>query len=67
MSTSSTPIQVVDASPGDRWAALDDALARCSGNFVERIVCGQRARFRYCGGYWGRVPQCPTGAIANNR
>ncbi|MBU6483974.1 MAG: hypothetical protein KGR23_04145 [Betaproteobacteria bacterium] len=55
------------ASPGDRLQALDDALAQCSGNFIERIVCGQRARFRFCDGYWGRVPQCPSGAVADNR
>ena len=55
------------ASQGDRLQALDEALAQCGGNFIERIVCGQRARFRYCDGYWGRVPQCPSGAVADNR
>lgn len=55
------------ASPGDRLQALDEALAQCGGNFIERIVCGQRARFRFCDGYWGRVPQCPSGAVADNR
>jgi hypothetical protein len=53
--------------PGDRWQALNEALEACGGNFIERIVCGQRARFRYCDGYWGRVPQCPSGAVADNR
>ena len=55
------------AAPGDRLQALDAALAQCGGNFIERIVCGQRARFRYCDGYWGRVAQCPSGAVADNR
>lgn len=55
------------SSPGDRWQALNQALASCGGNFIERVVCGQRARFRYCDGYWGRVPQCPSGAVADNR
>ena len=55
------------ASQDDRLQALDDALAQCGGNFIERIVCGPRARFRYCDGYWGRVPQCPSGAVADNR
>ena len=63
----SPSLQAVVASPADRWQALDDALARCGGNFVERIICGQHARFRYCDGYWGRVPQCPSGAVADNR
>ncbi len=55
------------ASPGDPLRALDEALAQCGGNFIARIVCGQRARFRFCDGYWGRVPQCPSGAVADNR
>jgi hypothetical protein len=53
--------------PEDRWQALDQALANCGGNFIARVICGQRARFRYCDGYWGRVPQCPSGAVADNR
>jgi hypothetical protein len=61
------PLQAVVASPADRWRALDEALAKCGGNFVERIICGQHARFRYCDGYWGRVPQCPSGAVADNQ
>ena len=60
-------LQANVASPGDRWQTLNEALANCGGNFIERIVCGQRARFRYCDGYWGRVPQCPSGAVADNR
>jgi hypothetical protein len=51
----------------DPLQALDEALAQCGGNFIERIACGQRARFRYCDGYWGRAPQCPSGAVAVNR
>jgi hypothetical protein len=30
-------------------------------NFLEKIVCQQKIRLRYCDGYWGSVPQCPTG------
>ena len=55
------------AAPEDPLQALDAALAQCGGNFIERIACGQRARFRYCEGYWGRVPECPSGAVAVNR
>jgi hypothetical protein len=55
------------AEPEDSLKALDAALGQCGGNFMARIVCGQRARFRYCDGYWGRVPQCPSGAVAVNR
>ncbi|HSQ80703.1 MAG TPA: hypothetical protein VLU54_06130 [Casimicrobiaceae bacterium] len=63
----SPSLQAAAAPPADRWQALDDALAGCGGNFVERVICGQHARFRYCDGYWGRVPQCPSGAVADNR
>jgi len=44
----------------DRWQRLDDELARCTReDFITRVICGQRVRFRYCDGYWGKVPQCP--------
>ncbi len=55
------------AASEDPLQALNEALAQCGGNFIERIACGQRARFRYCDGYWGRAPQCPSGAVAVNR
>lgn len=45
---------------GDRWKRLDDELSRCTReDFITRVICGQRVRFRYCDGYWGKVPQCP--------
>lgn len=44
----------------DRWQRLDDELSRCTReDFISRVICGQRVRFRYCDGYWGKVPQCP--------
>jgi S-DNA-T family DNA segregation ATPase FtsK/SpoIIIE len=44
----------------DRWQRLDDELSRCTReDFITRVICGQRVRFRYCDGYWGKVPQCP--------
>ena len=44
----------------DRWKRLDDDLSRCTReDFIARVICGQRVRFRYCDGYWGKVPQCP--------
>ncbi|HLX27038.1 MAG TPA: hypothetical protein VKV24_00925 [Casimicrobiaceae bacterium] len=46
--------------PRDRWARMDDELSRCTReDFIARVVCGQRVRFRYCSGYWGKVSQCP--------
>ncbi len=47
---------------GDRMQALDAAIARCGGGLFEELICGQRARFKFCAGLWGRVPECPSGA-----
>ena len=44
----------------DRWTRMTDELSRCTReDFIARVICDQRVRFRYCDGYWGRVPQCP--------
>ena len=48
------------AHSADRWQRLDEEIAQCTrADFITRVICGQRARFRYCNGYWGKVPQCP--------
>ena len=49
------------ASPSvDPLARLREELASCTReDFIGRVVCGQRARFRHCEGYWGKVPECP--------
>ena len=50
----------------DRWQEMSDALANCAQeNFIGRVVCEQRLRFRYCNGYWGRVAQCPDAQNPN--
>lgn len=52
--------QSATARPRDRWTRMDDELSRCTReDFIARVVCGQRVRFRYCDGYWGKVSQCP--------
>jgi hypothetical protein len=39
---------------------MSEELSRCTRqNFIERVVCDQRVRVRYCDGYWGKVAQCP--------
>lgn len=54
-----------EAPPPDRWQAMTDALALCAReSFLSRVMCEQRARWQYCEGQWGRVPQCP-GANTN--
>jgi hypothetical protein len=50
----------VAAPVSDRWARMDHELSQCTReDFIARVVCGQRVRFRYCAGYWGKVPACP--------
>jgi hypothetical protein len=54
------PAAIEDApSVPDRWQAMNAELARCPrDNFVAGALCDQRARWQYCEGYWGQVPQC---------
>ena len=52
----------------DRWQRLDEEIAQCTrADFITRVICSQRARFRYCSGYWGKVPQCPGSPATNDR
>jgi hypothetical protein len=49
------------AAQPDRWQMLAEAMARCAReDFFQRFACEQRTRLRYCEGYWGQVPQCPS-------
>ncbi len=51
---------ITTAAASDRWARMDADLAKCTHeDFISRVICGQRVRFRYCGDFWGKVPQCP--------
>ncbi len=51
----------VRETPPDRWQLLADALVKCeSETFLANVVCVQRARWQYCDGHWGKVPQCPA-------
>ena len=44
----------------DPWARMREELATCTReDFITRVICGQRVRFRYCANYWGKVPECP--------
>jgi hypothetical protein len=53
------PAQVASA---DRWAQMQEEMDRCSTtSVIPRVQCQQRIRVRYCEGYWGSVPACPTG------
>jgi hypothetical protein len=49
------------AGDADRWRRMEEEASRCTReDFIARVVCGQRVRFRYCDGYWGKVTQCPA-------
>ncbi|MDQ6924010.1 MAG: hypothetical protein M3Z74_07530 [Pseudomonadota bacterium] len=56
-----SPGQLPTAVP-DRWKQMREAMARCAGdNFFKRVACEQGVGQQYCEGYWGKVPQCPSG------
>jgi hypothetical protein len=41
------------------------SLAGCGGDLIDRIVCDQRVRRRFCEGHWGDAPECGSG-VAND-
>ena len=48
----------------DRWVLMAEELSRCTReDFISRVICDQRVRFRYCEGYWGKTPQCPGNPV----
>ena len=52
------------APPVDRWAQMSEELSRCTReDFIARVICDQRVRFRYCDGYWGKTAQCPGNPV----
>ncbi|HKP67019.1 MAG TPA: hypothetical protein VJX31_10365 [Casimicrobiaceae bacterium] len=52
------------AAPVDRWAQMSEELSRCTReDFIARVICDQRVRFRYCDGYWGKTAQCPGNPV----
>jgi hypothetical protein len=61
-----TPVPEVREAPRpDALQLMNDGLARCAGNLLDRILCDQRVRREYCDGRWGQVPQCSSG-VAND-
>jgi len=49
----------------DPWQAMHVSLAGCGGDLIDRIVCDQRVRRRFCEGHWGDAPECGSG-VAND-
>jgi hypothetical protein len=61
-----TPTQ--QAAQPDRWQQMRDAMARCAGDtFFKRVACEQAVGQQYCEGFWGKVPQCPSGPPNKDR
>ena len=51
----------------DSWARMRDELSRCTReDFITRVICDQRVRFRYCKDYWGKVAECPGNPPADH-
>ncbi len=48
------------------WQALQVSLAQCNGDLINRIVCEQRVRRRFCEGHWGEAPECAS-VVASDR
>jgi hypothetical protein len=56
------------AAPVDRWVQMSEELSRCTReDFIARVICDQRVRFRYCDGYWGKVAQCPGNPVPDRQ
>jgi hypothetical protein len=49
----------------DPWQVMHVSLAGCGGDLIDRIVCDQRVRRRFCEGHWGDAPECGSG-VAND-
>lgn len=44
-----------------RWDTMAAEMAGCQGkNFLARNLCENQVRSKFCGGYAGKVPQCPA-------
>jgi ribosomal protein L40E len=49
----------------DPWQVMHVSLAGCGSDLIDRIVCDQRVRRRFCEGHWGDAPECGSG-VAND-
>jgi hypothetical protein len=55
-------LPVREAPAPDRWQVMSDQIVRCGRDgFLAGVICEQRVRLKYCEGYWGSAPQCPSG------
>jgi len=59
----SEPVAVSHAKhvPANDWqASLREELAVCEqSSFLSRVMCNEKARWKYCPGHWGSIRECP--------
>ena len=61
-----TPVRQTSKAPErDSWQMMRLSLARCGGDLINRMMCDQRVRRRFCEGHWGEAPECA--GVANDR
>ena len=60
--------QTRDAAKQDPWQqTMYASLTRCGGDLINRIICDQTVRRRFCQGHWGEAPECGNGGVVNDR
>ena len=47
--------------PANGWqSSLREELALCEqSSFFSRVICNEKARWKYCPGHWGSIKECP--------
>ena len=64
MVAQTAPAKAREPARSDRWAMMESALHACGRkDFLGRVVCEQKVRFDYCGGFWGQKAQCPGSPV----
>jgi hypothetical protein len=54
------PAPAPEPKPVSRWDQMAQENSACEAeNFFARLACKERVRWKYCPGFWGKVPQCP--------
>jgi hypothetical protein len=56
------PAPAPEPKPVSRWERMAQENSACEAeSFFARLACKEKVRWKYCPGYWGKVPQCPQG------
>jgi hypothetical protein len=60
------PVPKPVAPRADPWQQMNEAIGRCPGGFLGRVVCEQKVRLQCWERRWGKVPECPGGPSADH-